>query len=135
MIEGTEEIREIYRNYLTEELARPEVFQARKKLADSFSVKPALIFEPAACAAMCLLAAAFFFFYQIQPLPRAVVRPETRPVMLRLHPTPVVDAFNPDTPVVVKKVSSRTGSTLVYQQKHHDIPITVIWVFPGGRAE
>lgn len=117
MSEGAEEIRQIYRNYLTEELAKPEVSQAGKRLAASFSVKPAVIFEPASCAALCLLAAAFFFFYQIQPRPRAVILPDAPP------------------PVMVKKVFSRTGSTMVYQKNHPDIPITVIWVFPGGLAK
>ncbi len=132
MSDWNEELRKAYRNYLSEEIARPEVLQAQKKLEASFQPAAAPMFEPAVSLAACFLLALFFFCYEFQAPLREVIRPETRPVMLALNPRPVQDSAKPLDPhrVLVKKISSAAGPTMVYQKKHHDIPITVVWVFP-----
>ena len=133
MNDGTEEIRKIYRDYLEEELKKPEVLEARKKLAAHFQAAPVLSFEPAAALAVCLLAFLFTFCYQAQRPLREIVRPETQPVMLALNPAPVQDSVKPGIPhVLVRKISSEVGPTLVYQKNHEDVPITVVWVFVRG---
>lgn len=134
MSDGAEEIRKIYRDYLAEELRRPEVLEAQKKLAAQFTVEPVSFLEPSFSAVACLLLVLFCFFYQSQKPLREVVLPETQPVMLALNPKPVLDAARP-SPVLVKRISSGVGPTLVYQKNHHDIPITIVWVFPRGHAE
>ncbi len=137
MSEWENDLRQIYRSYLTEELKRPEVQEAKAHLASRFAAPAVPLFEPAACLAACFLFALFIFLYQAQAPLRQVVLPETQPVMLALNPKPVLDAAPPsDLPqVLVKKVTSRVGTTMIYQRKDHDIPITVIWVFPGGKTQ
>ena len=136
MSEWRDEVREFYRNYMAAELKRPEVQKDKEQLAAHFATKPAPLMEPAFSLAFCLLLAAFAFFFQVQQPLRQEVLPETQPVMLALTPKPVSDARKPsDLPrVMVKKVSSRVGPTMVYQRNHRDVPITIIWVFAGGHA-
>ncbi len=34
--------------------------------------------------------------------------------------------------VVVKRVSSQMGPTMVYQRSYQDVPVTIVWVFSNG---
>jgi hypothetical protein len=36
-------------------------------------------------------------------------------------------------PVVVSRLSSRVGSTMLYQKQAGGVPITIVWVFVGGK--
>jgi len=37
-----------------------------------------------------------------------------------------------DTPVKVRKVSSKMGNAMVFQKTEDDLNMTIIWVFVGG---
>ena len=46
----------------------------------------------------------------------------------RLPDDPVRNHMKPR--VMVKRVASRMGSTMIYQRSWHKVPVTVVWVFP-----
>ena len=132
-------IGELYRDYLKRETARPELAREKKEfIARHFEEQPVAALRPAAFApalSLVLLMAALIFL-QRSALQTKML--ETRPEAAYTFTEPVVP-FPPSamtaTPpsqipsVVVKRISSRVGSTLVYQKPYQETPITIIWVF------
>ncbi len=140
-LEENDSLKLIYRRYLSEELSRPEIQSHKKKLLDFFYVPAAPVFSlfhaPFLVPAIMLLGI-FVLFYQIQSATQLSKGPalpiyqdfaEAKPL-----PDPVKNHMKPR--VVVKRVSSRMGPTLVYQRSYREVPVTIVWVFaPGGGSK
>ena len=141
--ENRDLIRAALRDYLGDELKRPEVSQAKLALmaklqavdpAPHYLVRPSFAF---AGMAAILIAIAIPYLTRVLPT-KEVVAPE--PYVASV-PTPEVSrvAVAPkreEPPVIpsvqVKSVSSEVGSAMVYHRDYNHHPITVVWVFTGG---
>ena len=124
-------IGELYRDYLKRETARPELAREKKEfIARHFEEQPVAALRPAAFApalSLVLLMAALIFL-QRSALQTKML--ETRPEATYTFTESVVPFPPSQMPsVVVKRISSRVGSTLVYQKPYQETPITIIWVF------
>ncbi len=148
-----------YRNYIAREVGRPEVLKDKKKfLSQNFSVRPPVFtMAPAFVVPAFLAAAVFVFFNHLQTQVQEVQGPlvpiyGTSPAAVRASapsfktqvstetvsssPQPALDnpVANYKKPRVdVKRVSSSVGPTMVYQKLYRNVPVTVIWVFAGGK--
>ena len=148
-----------YREYMAAELARPEIAEDKQKLMAFFempAVTPAPSFGVGVLAPALLLIGIFFFMHQVQIKAPAVAGPSapiyqgfaafmdearareqaarqsaaSNPEILE---NPVQNHMKPR--VIVKRVSSRVGATMVYQKTYRNTPVTIIWVFnQGGKA-
>ena len=112
-----------YREYLKDEAASPAARRDKTRFLARFAGKPSFAFVPPVGAFAVLLAAALVFVY-------------TRPEPVKTAPqVPEVQALQPEKPgVIVKKVSSRTGTALVYQRPYENELVTIVWVFAGPRV-
>ncbi|HXV28532.1 MAG TPA: hypothetical protein VD913_06150 [bacterium] len=151
-------IHKIYRGFLRQEIKRPEIGEAKRELIKAyfpvsrpFFLKPAFSVSALSLAGIVLLAVLFgrplFDKLEVrmtQPSVKpadsleAPAVPFVIPVTLppRIHPLaeiPVVPAALPVHPTLVdvRWATSRVGSTMVYQKQFQDVPVTIIWVFPG----
>jgi len=155
------EMTELYRKWLGRELARPEIKAAKQEfLSAHFSEQPVPVFGAAFMVPVMALAALFLYFNFLSPLPSPQPPPlnhRTDPTrFLADSPTSgrgsdgesisspfqgedgrspgegaqLTDAERPA--VEVKRLTSRTGSTMVYQKMVNDVPVTIIWVFNAG---
>ena len=144
-----------YRNYIAREVGRPEVAQAKKQfMAKHFSPRPKVFsMAPAVVAPVFVMAAVFALFNHLQtallpvegPLApiygtsqassasAASAQKEAAPVVSSqpLGDNPVANYKKPR--VDVKRVSSAVGPTMVYQKLYRNVPVTVVWVFAGGK--
>lgn len=145
-----------YRNYIAREVGRPEVLQNKKKfLAENFIDRPpAFRFAPAFVVPALAAACVFMVFNHLQtqlnpvegPLaPIYSTAPAAAPISAAetgpqssfgeseqpLLDNPVANYKKPR--VVVKRVSSAVGPTMVYQKLYRNVPVTVVWVFAGGK--
>lgn len=115
------EIKEIYREHLRRELARPELAREKSEfIARHFEEEPLAALSPAAFApalGLIVLLVALVFL-QPQAVPIKTKTLETR-----------LEAAYTLSEVAVKRLSSRMGSTLVYQKSYQETPITIVWVF------
>ncbi len=134
-----------YRSFLRQEIKHPDIQHAKKELISAyFSKEKPFFLKPAfsipALSLAGILAVAIFLrsplFEKVPvtakeqiikseqaavPQPLVSLAPVTPPKTLPLNPT-LVD---------VKWAVSPVGSTMVYQKQFQDVPITIIWVFPG----
>lgn len=145
-IQNEDPLKGIYRDFLAGELKRPEVRQARKDFLDlHFPKTPFFILRPLVVApALASLALLAVFVYlkgpmmqesrsssQVTSIPSAnifdkgVSGAETNAVN-----APELPMISPR--VTVDRISSRMGSTMVYQKPYNGNPITIVWVFVGG---
>jgi hypothetical protein len=142
-----ERLRSVYRAYIAEELASPEIIQDKEKLMAFFEAPaPAPVFSLLsagfAAPAVALLGL-FLVFHQVQ-LKAPVVAGPSAPlyqdftILKEEKPAaPAYDVQPQDNPVknhmkprvVVKRVSSRVGATMVYQKVYRGTPVTIVWVF------
>lgn len=132
------QIRELYREHLKRELARPEVAHEKKEfIARCFEERPVAVLSPAAFAPALSLVALFIVlvFLQQPMLPTKSLEsvPEgayTLSESVVPYPPSAMTAPPDEKPsVVVKRITSRMGSTLVYQKSYQETPITIVWVF------
>lgn len=131
MEENADQVRNVYRTYMAGELARPEIKEAKKNLGAFFEA-PAAPVTPVLGAGFLIPAfaiiALFFSFQYLQSRVPAVVGP-SMPIY-RILDDPVRNHIKPG--VMVKRVSSRVGPTMVYQKVYGGTPVTIIWVFNHG---
>jgi len=125
-----QQITKLYRENLRRELDRPEIqSEKRQFLQQHFPLEaPAPAgFSPFAIPAFAMMVVFFAVLLLNRPLPQQA----------RIQPDHELDIAGPmlNQPagsVQVQRVTSHVGSTMVYQKMHHDVPITIVWVFPGG---
>lgn len=161
MFEQDEEkiLKELFRENFSRELSRPEIQEAKQKLLSEFlAPEPAPLFSfvsPAFLAPAAALIAVFLVFVNIQKVqvpaagPGAPIYQMFAPIMeetkakraaeLAKAKTKQAEAQAEDPVhnhmkprVVVKRVASRKGPTMVYQRSYRDVPVTIVWVFTGG---
>ncbi len=142
------EIREVYRQYLKQEVARPEIACEKKEfIARYFEEQPAAALSPAAFApALSLIVLLIALIFLQRPVLQTKTL-ETKPEgaytltesVVPFPPSATTASLPSEVPpvglrderpaVVVKRISSRAGSTLVYQKSYQGTPITIVWVF------
>ena len=136
-----ETTRKIYRDFMAAETARPEIQRQKKEFLNlHFQAGTTGIFSPGflipafALMALCL----FFSRLQIKFIPQVVLTEDFPGMRLKTAGEEAAASRPPSLPPVqVKRVTSRAGATLVYQKvfDDHELPITIIWVFPGGKNQ
>ncbi len=136
----------LYRSYLENEVRSKEV-QAQKLafVKRHFHARPLFLFQPAFAVPALSMAILFFFFLnlQIETYPR--VKPSSLPrsvsaEVVAKSPLPQPNSAvkvdegiaAPEPKVLVKRVASHVGSTMVYQKTVDNLPLTIVWVFPKG---
>ncbi len=131
-------IRGIYRELLAGEIRRPEVARAKKEfLGLHFETVAPAFFPPVFLIPALAMLALFLVFGHLQERFIPEIIPTTEFPGMRIknrEEKPAVLSQAPLPSVQVKRISSRTGATMVYQKTVHDheTPITIIWVFTGG---
>ena len=139
-------IKDLFSNYIQDELNHPEVQLAKKTLIRNyFQESPKIFFGVEMMAPAIALFSLFFIFNQIQLPVRNQVAPALQSAQVDLSKeiklkipinekkTEPKKQFSPDEDgVLVKKVSSSVGPTMVYQKKYENVPVTIVWVFMGG---
>ena len=136
------QLKQYYKNYLHDELSLPEVGEAKKQFVRRHFQPSARFFTVEfGVPALCLILL-FVFFHHIQPQ-YLNYRVPSREEVTAAAPVEAVEplpasllAGEPvsNEPVIVKRVSSRIGPTLIYQKSHQGVPVTIIWVFEGGKS-
>ena len=150
----------IFRQYMADEMASREVARAKKALIQRyFTDLPPLVGRPAFFLPALGLALVCFLLFQIEkpahkpfaeplaPAPAArtpnpansvPLLPSTSELRVAVEKQVVekqiekiIPAQSGTLEVNIRKVSSEVGSTMVYQKTYHQMPLTVIWVFPG----
>lgn len=129
-------IRQAYRDSLAEELARPEVLAQKEKLVAFFETPVSTsvpVLQGAGLGFMLpavLVFGVFFFMQHLQTRVPEISGPAI-PIYrtAEINPTdnPVRNHMKPR--VVVKRISSRVGPTMVYQKVYRETPVTIVWVF------
>jgi hypothetical protein len=135
-----QEIRKVYRDFLRRELQRPEMRRDKRaflaahfKGEGPFFVRPAFYIPALSLTGIILI---LFLLPQMVSkvrFAREIEGPEsptfrTPGLELETYPTAYLSS------VEVRRVTSRMGSTMVYQKLYRDVPITIIWVFSGGSS-
>ncbi len=134
----------IYKDFLEGELKRPEVRQARKDFLDAhFPKAPLFVLRPLVLApALASLALLAVFVYlkgpmmqesrsssQVASIPSGNIFDKVKTGAVNAPELPIISPR-----VTVDRISSRMGSTMVYQKPYNGNPITIVWVFVGGSA-
>ncbi len=138
--------RNLYRSFLRQEIKRTDIQQAKKELISAhFSKERPFFLKPAfSIPALSLAGAVMFALLVGRPLLEKIPVPmKERSVRLEqaAQPVPLVSSVSPPgapkalpvnpTLVDVKWAVSDVGPTMVYQKHFQDVPVTIIWVFPG----
>ncbi len=145
---------ELYREFMKRELARPEIARAKQEfIAQYFSPSPAPAFHPFSMVPAVCLVSLFLVFFQIQQVPmepragrirpialqstenvRVITAKENEKTMQAVKKTgeTIMKILRPR--VEVKRVSSNVGPTMVYQKTYQNTPVTIVWVFTGGKS-
>ena len=130
-------VKNTFRDYISREVSRPQIQEDKKKLLQSF-YQPQPFFEIGWMIPAGALAAVFVLFLNLN-LQKSLVAhsPKTFSNVTAAFGEPELAPENPRQTykkprVIVKRVASQIGPTLIYQRSFRNIPVTVIWVFPGG---
>lgn len=116
---------ESYKNYLNQSADHPAVKKHKGELIRAYRPSLGENLVAFGIPVACLLLA-FLFFFQIQNA--RVLKKPAQPVLISMQPASML--LKPSKEMVkVKRVTSRVGSTMVYQKRQGDIPLTVVWVF------
>lgn len=129
-----QEIKQLYRDHLKREILSQDLSRQKRHFIHahfsegSFSGNPFGILAPA--FALGLL---FFVFLHWQ------VRPARSPGEVSVSPAVSNQADSGGDKVLepgtsVRRLSSQVGATMVYQKSYGTVPVTIIWVFPGGSS-
>ena len=133
-------LKSIYRDFLKAETARPEVGHEKKIFLERFSEEPFIAWQPSFMIPAFALFFLCLFFHQIQtrnqaasvlPLLQSVLRKNVE-TLKRAESVPSAswsESLEKKSPVLIKRVTSRVGPTLVYHKDYHGLPVTIIWVF------
>ncbi len=130
-IQDDKEVR-AYKDFMQQELSRREIQDDKKKFVRSYFEEPSQPLFPLGMALPLLaLALLFAFFLQIKPVPYGpyLAAPAAVPAALQEEPE---EHF--DDSVHVKRVSSSWGPVMIYQKEHEGTPVTIVWVFAGGKT-
>jgi len=143
-IEDQNSLKSIYRDFLKGELRRSEARQAQKDfLGTHFPREPLFILRPLVLApALASLALLAIFVYLKGPMmqeSRSSSQVTSIPVSNIFDKVEAKTVNAPELPMIsprvtVDRISSRMGSTMVYQKPYNGNPITIVWVFVGGNA-
>lgn len=125
----------LLKSYFEQEINHSDVQKAKKAFihkSEKLFSEPSLHWIPmisvSSIAAACLIAVVWFYPTTFLP------QPKPEPTVLMSSPT-VPDGseeviLTPDEhAVVVKRLTSSVGPTMIYQKMYQDHPLTVIWVF------
>jgi len=140
--------KEIYKGFLEEEVKRPQVRRSQQDFLDAhFPKEPIFILRPLVLApSLAMLALLAIFVYLKGPMmqaSRSSVHATSIPAASTLGQiAPAPETTVPgasETPMIaprvtVNRITSRVGSTMVYQKPYNGHPITIVWVFVGGSA-
>lgn len=119
-------VKNTFRDYISREVSRPQIQEDKKNFLQSF-YQPQPFFEISWMIPAGVLAAVFVFFLNLTPSPWP--SPPKGRGDSEAHDSAQIYKKQR---VIVKRVASQTGPTLIYQRSFRNIPVTVIWVFPGG---
>ena len=133
MSDDESRVKQIFKQYMTEELGSPEICRAKKKLIDQhFSQPPIFIFRPVFLVPALSLIFTIMLIFQMH-------KPAVKPVTESLRTVSVEKPVLETTPYIpkglevkVSEVSSEVGAAMVFQKTYQNAPVTVIWVFTGG---
>ncbi len=129
-------IHKLYRDSMRREMARPEVRAAKKAFIRNYfeEVKPFYHRPAVMVPSLALLGVLILIFVFPRPLGERTMRVTEGPPALTTDAYLEVLDRTVDTgvpSVQVKRITSHVGPTMVYQKLYHDVPITIVWVFPG----
>lgn len=139
--EEEKEIGRIYREMIKDELKDPEVQQEKRRFIKAhFEEKPVFFLRPALAypaLSFCLLLVFFLVFRSHEAKVPQVAKVGTE--MVRQEIRTALDKMVPDTnlvlaetsPVLVKRLVSQTGPTMIYRSAGLEVPILIVWVFPN----
>ena len=132
MMNEESKVKDIFKQYMAEELGNSEINRAKKKLIrEHFSQPPAFVFRPVILIPLLSFAAAFILILQMyKPVPKPAVEP-LRTVSVEKPVLETIPIIPQGLDVKVREASSEVGATMVYQKAYQDAPVTIIWVFTG----
>jgi len=125
--------REIYKIYIQNEISHPEFVQNRDRFIKIhwddkkrfiFPAFPAFGFSLPVFILIALLAA---YVFRVPAKTSKAPPPEIGDVLTNGVSPYKIHENN----VSVMRVSSKAGPTMVYQKMYDDVPLTIVWVFPG----
>ena len=127
-----------YKDFIQAEVLRPEIRAEKKNFLHLyFEPKPVRFFSTEMAISLVAVAMLFVVFKQIQPQYLNVHVP-TETEMSRAIAASIPQPLQAETVsqerVVVKRVASYVGPTMVYQKEHKGVPITIVWMFDGGQV-
>lgn len=116
-----QEFKKQFKKYIQDEIKSPEVQEAKERFFDRILLEEKFfLFKPQVFIPIIAIALAMVALVWFRPVP--AVQPDLQ----------FGTVMRSETHVEVKRVSSKTGPTMVYQKVSEGVPITVIWVFNGG---
>ncbi len=129
-----------YREMLEDELDWSDIRREKARFIEThFVAQPFFLFRPAVLVpalSFCLV-----FAVSLLMVPEPVQVPENAALVQTLdapgQPAAKTAVESPSAPVLpphvrVNKLTSDVGSTMIYQDRMDDTPLTVLWVFPSG---
>ena len=132
-IENEKLVKNFFRDYMSREVNRAHVQEEKQKFLQTFH-EPAPFFEMGWGIPSLLLAAIFAVFFSLRvPGASHAGTSGTLSMVRQVEALPEDSTQAYKKPrVMVKRVASQAGSTMIYQKSFRDISVTVIWVFPTG---
>ena len=147
-----QKFKKAFREILKDELSSAQVKRAKKDLISQFSVPAHFLIRPSVLAPAFAVLFAVTLFYQLhQPVPKpeikeipvphmavqAPMKQKIKKIKVKTVTKQLEKMIRTEIPLDVKvtRISSDTGSTMVYQKTYRDSPVTVVWVFPKGRNQ
>ena len=144
------EIKNIYKNWIREEIQSPEVKSAKEAFfldrfpkpqagpsPWAFALSPSFRLAIAGCLTLVILVKVGTFETVAPPSPQSQIHssdeqllPQT--VTSEKSITPLQMAPTYQSNIKIKKLSSQMGATVTYQKHFSDAQITVLWVLPQG---
>ncbi|MCM8776612.1 MAG: hypothetical protein NC930_09760 [Candidatus Omnitrophica bacterium] len=124
---NNDEIKRLYQDYVAKELDRSRLLQEKDDFLKAyFAGWPLLGVLQFLPSLVLIVMIAVLVWID----PRILHHPEkiSTPAMILT----TREVFGEPPPVVIKRIVSRTGPTLVYQKHYEKHPITIIWIFSGG---
>ena len=132
MFRKKDQFKKLLKEHIAGELQDPEVKAAKKAfLEENFSPAPPWFVGPGLWLVLGLslaLAVGMIHLYLQAPKPTPKEYVSKTPV------TDMLPEMGQELgPVVVSRLSSRVGSTMLYQKQVNGVPVTIVWVFAGGK--
>lgn len=117
-------------NHAEVKKAQQDVLRQSEKLFPAASVRWIPTLSTSVILAACFLGVVWIYPNVFTPKPQAISQV---PVIAEPQMIPAQEAEEALTPdehaVIVKRLTSSVGPTMIYQKMYQDHPLTVVWVF------